>query len=87
MVSLHIKLEYCFNVFQITHVEIDGLLNSFCALEIFNLISKNNKLKVATDNTVDKLSSHMIKITKKKNHFVAEIFFAATGCGSCRVRP
>ena len=43
---------------------------------MFNLISKkkNKKLKVVTDNTVDKLSSNMIKISKKKNHFEVAIF-------------
>ena len=56
------------------NLEIDRLLNSFCELEMFHLISKNNKLKVATDNTVDKLSSHMIKISKKKNHFKLRFF-------------
>ena len=33
------------------------------------ITKKNPKLKVATDNTVNKLSSHMIKISKKKIRF------------------
>ena len=44
-------------------------------------------LKVAKDNTVNKLNSHMINISKKKNHFEAATFFAGTRFGSCTERP
>ena len=48
---------------------------------------KNSKLKAVTDNTVNKFSNHMIKISKKKNDFEAAIFFAGTRFGSCTERP
>ena len=55
---------------------------------MLKLISKKtSKLKVATDNTVNKLSNHMIKISKKKNDFEAAIFFAGTQFGSCTELP
>ena len=53
-------------MFQITHLEIESGFNLFCALEMLKLISKNRKLKAATDNTVNKLNSHMIRISKEK---------------------
>ena len=58
------------------NLEIDMLFNSFCILEMINQISKKQQAyKVATDNTVDKLSNRMIKISKKKNDFEAAILF------------
>ena len=48
---------------------------------------KNSKLKLATDGTVNKLSSDMIKILKKKNDIEAAIFFAGTRFGICTERP
>ena len=48
--------------------------NSFCASEMLKLISIKGRLKIATDNTVNKLTSHMIKISKIKKDFEAAHF-------------
>ena len=61
MISLHIMPEYCLNVLQITHLDIDRILKTFCALEMLKL--KSSKLTVATDYIVNKLSSQMIEIS------------------------
>ena len=63
-------------MFQITYLEIDKVLNSFCALKMLNRYLKNSKLNVATDNIVNKLSNHVIKNSKKKNDFEAANFFS-----------
>ena len=71
------------------------LKNAFGDRQCFELIlrirnvetsiwKKNSKLKEVTDNTVNKLSSHMIKISKIKNDFEAAIFFAGARFGDFR---